>query len=71
MLVPAMPTGLIVDPVALVDVAVLVDEPALAVGLVESPVALVEGTVRPELAAAAVAERGLPGTGVHCTVWEL
>ncbi len=50
----SLPAGLVLLPVALVDVAVCVPELTLAVGLVVDPVAFVLGTVRPDLGPVAV-----------------
>ena len=49
--VDPVPVGLVVGPLALVHVAVGMDEPALAVGLVVLPLALVHAAVWPDQAA--------------------
>ena len=68
----ALPVRLVVLPVALVNVAVRVDQPPPTVCLVVFPVALVSAAVQPDLNAPAVANVRLlqPFTLVFCTVFQ-
>ena len=63
--------GLVILPLAFVDVSISVDKLALAVGLVIVPFANVLGSVRPLLNSFAFAKlaRRIPVAGVNCAVW--
>lgn len=70
MLVDAVAMCLIVQPVALVDITVGVNETAFAVGLIIAPVALEIGAVLPDLDASAVALAIFPLALVNRSVFE-
>lgn len=67
MRVDAIPIGLIVDPIAFVNISVNVSEFALAMRPVILPVALIEGSISPGLFSMAVSESALPLTLVQGT----
>ena len=60
MLVDAATIGFVIGPVAVIDVAVNVDEAALAVRAVLSPLSRVLGTVIPGLLSKTISEAALP-----------
>ena len=71
MRVEAEAIGLVILPLALVNVTVDVRELALATGLALFPIAHVFGTVVPQLFAVAISERAAPFSVIECTVRKL
>ena len=69
--VDAIAVGLVVEPLALENVAVHVPEFSIAAGLVEPPVALVFGAVLPDLDAVSVLQVSEPLANICCAIFKM
>jgi hypothetical protein len=66
----AVALGLVVDPLAFVNISVSVHQLALSIGFIVLPLTFVAGAIGPQLGALAVAHCIEPLPGVDCTVFE-